>query len=91
MPVADPTVATAVFPLVHVPPDVLLENVVVAATQITLVPIIEAGSAFTVTTAVLKHPVVRFVTVIVAVPALTPATTPLAEPTAATLLLLLVQ
>lgn len=84
-------VATDALPLTQLPPDEVVESVVEAPTHTTAVPVIAAGNAFTVTTTVLKHPVVVFSTDIVAVPALTPATTPEEEPTAATDVLLLVQ
>ncbi len=48
-----PMVATEVVPLVQVPPEVVLDNVVVAPTQTLIVPVIadSVGSEFTVTTA----------------------------------------
>lgn len=49
IPVPEPTVAIAVFTLLHVPPVVVVLNVAVAPTHITVVPLIDAGSGLTVT------------------------------------------
>ena len=51
-PVVEPIVATVGVALVHVPPVVASDNVVVAPTHTLSVPVIEAGSELTVTTAV---------------------------------------
>jgi hypothetical protein len=57
-PVVKSTVATDVLVLVHVPPVVALLSVVVDATQVNSVPVMEAGGGLTVTTAVARHPAV---------------------------------
>ena len=72
----------------HVPPGVALLSVVDVNTHIALDPVIGAGSGFTVTVRVEKHPVPMAYD-IVAVPLSTPVTMPLAE-TIATAVLLLV-
>ena len=51
-----PTVARAVFPLVHVPPAVDDESVVVLPMHVCAVPAIAAGTGLTVTSRVLKQP-----------------------------------
>lgn len=56
IPVAIPTVATEVVLLVHVPPPVLL-NVVVLPTQTLETPVIADGSELTVIVFVVVHPV----------------------------------
>jgi hypothetical protein len=48
-PVPEPTVATAVAKVLHVPPVVVVLNEVVAPTHTTVVPVMDAGNAFTVT------------------------------------------
>jgi hypothetical protein len=50
------TVATAAFPVVHEPPLVALLNDVTDPTHTFIVPVIVAGKAFTVTTAVVLQP-----------------------------------
>ena len=50
-PVAEPTVAVAVVPLVHVPAPVASVNVVVDPEQTLFVPLITRGVGFTVTVA----------------------------------------
>ena len=57
IPVDAPTVAIPEAPLVHTPPVVVLESVDVAPTQADTVPVIVAGSGFTVTVETAKHPV----------------------------------
>lgn len=52
MPLAEPTVATAVVPLIHVPPEVALESVVADPAHMLIVPVSGAGTAFTVTVCV---------------------------------------
>jgi hypothetical protein len=74
-PVDRSTVATAVLPLVQLPPSVALARLVERPIQTLAVPEIAAGSALTVTIACLKHPVGN-VYVIEAVPAETPVNTP---------------
>ena len=51
-----PIVATPVLLLAHVPPLVVEDRVVVDPAHTEVVPVIAAGSAFTVTVAVLLHP-----------------------------------
>jgi hypothetical protein len=50
-------VATPVVALLQVPPGVASLNVVVEPTQTIVVPVIAAGSGFTVTVVVMEHPV----------------------------------
>jgi hypothetical protein len=52
-----PAVATDVLLLLHVPPDVVLLSVMLAPVHTADGPVILAGSEFTVTTCVAKHPV----------------------------------
>lgn len=52
IPEEDPTVATPVLLLLQVPPPVASESVEVSARNMLVVPLIVAGSAFTVTTSV---------------------------------------
>jgi hypothetical protein len=54
LPLVDPTVATEVLLLVHVPPEVRSVSVLEDPTQTLVVPAMAAGSAFTVTGAVTK-------------------------------------
>lgn len=75
VPDEDPIVATPVVPEVQVPPPVELLNVVVNPAHTVAVPVIDAGSAFTVNGVEFKHPVAR-VYVIFTVPAATPVTMP---------------
>ena len=49
--------ATAVLSLLHTPPEVLLLSVVALPIHSTVVPVMIAGSAFTVTCLVVAHPV----------------------------------
>lgn len=51
-PVKTPTIATAGELLVHRPPGVVLDNVVVAPTQTLGEPVMVSGTGFTVTTVV---------------------------------------
>ena len=84
------TVATAVLPLVHVPPPVALLKVVVAPSHTELDNgDIAAGVIVTVTSLVTEQPA-PFVYDIRAVPADTPVTRPVPLPTVATVVLLLV-
>jgi len=78
----DPTVACNVLLLLHVPPVVVLVNVVDAPRHTNVVPDITAGSGFTVSCIVCKQPFDN-VYVIVGIPAATPVTTPDEEPTVA--------
>ena len=50
-PVAATTVAIDELPLFHSPPDGVLDNVVVAATHTSCIPVIGVGIIFTVTSA----------------------------------------
>lgn len=56
MPLDDPTVAAEVVPLVHVPPASVFANVVVVPTHTDIVPVSGAGTGFTVSVCVTKHP-----------------------------------
>ena len=53
MPLSEPTVATEVLVLLHVQPVVVVFSVVVSPTHSDALPVIAAGSGFTVTVAVL--------------------------------------
>ena len=48
MPLAEPMVATAVLPLLHEPPGVVLCRVEIEPAQIPVMPVMEAGVLFTV-------------------------------------------
>ena len=50
-------VATAVFPLLHVPPAVMSLSMVVVFAHNEVTPVIARGSGFTVTVLVAMHPV----------------------------------
>ena len=52
-----PTVASVLLLLLHVPPVVVLPNVVVNPAQTVGVPVIPEGNVFIVTGSVVKHPV----------------------------------
>ena len=88
MPVEDPTTATAVLELLHVPPEVALLSDVLAPIQADRVPIMGAGNGAMVMTAVAKQPA-GVVKVIVADPADTPVMIPVEEPIVAIAVLLL--
>jgi hypothetical protein len=77
------TVATDVFELDHVPPEVDEERVVVVPTQVTAVPEMAAGSGFTVSIAVRVQPV-PMVYVIIELPEDTAVAIPDEEPMVAT-------
>jgi len=81
-PVFEPTVASNVLLLVHVPPPELFVSVVVAPTHTVLAPPIVAGEVFTVTLVTAKQPE-GTVYVMSGVPAETPLTAPLPAPTVA--------
>ena len=81
-PDAEPMVPWPGLLLVHVPPGVASDNVVVCPTHTDVAPVIAAGDAFTVNDAVLVHPAV-VVYVIVTTPGATPVTVPLLLPTVA--------
>ena len=86
MPVTTPDVfidAVALELLLHVPPVVASASVVVEPTHTDAVPVIAAGSGFTVTIAFDWQPVVVSTYDMATVPALTPVTMPVAAPTVA--------
>lgn len=56
MPVVEPTVACDGLLLVHIPPDVAELSVVVTPVHTVVVPVIVAGSAFTVIVLVARAP-----------------------------------
>jgi hypothetical protein len=89
IPVVGLTVPTAVLELLHVPPAVGFDNVVVDPRHAVGIPVIAPGDATTVTIAVSKHPPNAYVTIVV--PGDTPVMIPLDEPIVATPVLLLVQ
>lgn len=74
-PVEEPTVATDVVPLLHVPPPVALLRVVEPPTHSSAVPVFAPGAALTVTVATLRQPD-DIVYVIFAVPVPIAVTTP---------------
>jgi hypothetical protein len=83
-------VATAVVPLVHVPPDGVEEKVVVDPLHTTVEPaVMLPGKLLTVSTAYASQPV-DGVKVMLVVPAVRPVTKPEVEPMVATAVLLLV-
>lgn len=88
-PVPETTVATAVLPLLHVPPPASVSETVNPG-HVIMVPVMAPGAGFTVTVVTVKHPVDN-VYVITDVPAETPKTMPLPVPTVATPVLLLAQ
>lgn len=69
-PVARPTVAFVVLPLIQVPPDDVLDSVASEPTHTTCSPVMAGGAEFTVTTAVRAHELDN-VYVIVVVPVAT--------------------
>jgi hypothetical protein len=92
MPLLDPTVATIVLLLLHVPPETASLSVSEVPWQKVAVPPIAAGDGYTVTMAVVRQPVGSvyvIVAVEVVVTVAAPVTTPVLEPTVATLVLLL--
>jgi hypothetical protein len=80
-PVTASTDATDGIPEVQEPPDVVLDNVVVAPSQTEVVPVMAAGVVFTVTIAVAKSSPITYD--ISAVPAATPVTNPVEASTVA--------
>jgi hypothetical protein len=91
MPVAipdEPIVATAVLLLLHTPPAVASDKVVVAATHTVVAPVIPAGKGLTEKEVVTKQPAGN-VYVMVSGPCETPVTKPVTEPTVANAVLLL--
>ncbi len=89
-PVVGPTVTVDVPVVVQVPPAGLLLSVVVAFTQMLVMPVIVAGSAFTVIIAVRWQPVDNVYEMVV-VPAATAFTKPDPETIVAVPVVLLVQ
>jgi hypothetical protein len=77
-PVNEPIVATAVVPLVHVPPPVLLVNVIVEPGHTVPGPTIGPAADITLTVVVTRQPLTVYE--IVAVPNVIPVTTPLVIP-----------
>ena len=84
-----PMVATPVLLLAHVPPLVVDDKVVVEPAHTEVVPVITAGSALTVYTAVPTQPPLTVYEMVV-VPAAKVVTTPVPDTIVATLVLLLV-
>lgn len=74
-PVDEPIVATVTLLLAHVPPVLALLSVVVAPVHTDVVPVIAAGSGFTVTTIDLAQPVPS-VYIMVDVPVVSAVATP---------------
>lgn len=74
-PVARPTVALLVLPLIHVPPDEVLTSVVFDPTHTELSPVIAGGAELTVTIAVRVHEL-EIVYVTIVVPTVTGVITP---------------
>jgi hypothetical protein len=92
IPVVDPTVATDVLLLLHVPPPASLNEVVIPEHTLSA-PSIAVGNGLTVNTAVAIQPVgnVCVMVTVVAVATVPPVTTPVVDPIAATVVLLLLQ
>jgi len=88
-PVVADTLAIDVLLLLQLPPVVASDNVVESPTQTDVLPVITAGTGFTVIGVALMHPVDK-VYVIDNVPDVTPVTIPV-EPTVANAVLLLAQ
>jgi hypothetical protein len=84
------TTATAVLLLTHDPPDVMSLSDTALPWHMDSVPVIGAGSGFTVMLRVFMHPTPAAVNVRLAVPVFTPVTTPLVVLKAATNVLPLV-
>jgi hypothetical protein len=57
IPVELPTEATVLLLLVHVPPDIVLLNIVVCPEHTVGVPVLAGGTGFTVITVVIGQPV----------------------------------
>lgn len=83
------TDAIVLLLLLQLPPDTDSVNGVIDPAHTSFAPVMVAGTPFTDTTVVAKHPVPGVI-VIVAFPIVTPFTTPVDDPTEATALLLLV-
>jgi hypothetical protein len=80
IPVVEPAIATAVFPETHVPPDVMLPNVMVRPWHTLDSPEIVPGNGLTVTFMVTVQPMPVVYDIVVLLTKL-PVTMPLAEPT----------
>ena len=93
MPVEEPTIATAVLLLTHVPPEETSDKGIVVPEQTTFGPVIADGSGFTVMTAVAMQPVDRvYVDIhVLGIPTMPPVAIPEDEPIVAIAVLLLLQ
>ena len=89
IPVADPTVAMVVLPLLHLPPPASV-RVVVWPTHTLVSPVMGNGNGFTVSVTVAEHPVLMVYDIIV-VPVSTPVASPVPGFIVATLVFELVQ
>ena len=90
-PVVDVIVATAVLPLVHVPPEGEHVSETLLAGHSVVGPVIVLGRGLTVNVRVRKHPVLASLYVTVVVPVVTVLTIPAAALIVATPVLLLLQ
>lgn len=88
-PVPEPTVATVVTLLVHVPPDVVLLSCVVAPAHIVVLPVMVVGNGFTVTVIDRLHPVGNASVITDVPPGALPVIIPVVVPIGATTGLLL--
>jgi hypothetical protein len=77
------TVATAIFVLLHTPPDVICDREMVLPVQTAAEPTIDAGAGLTVTLATASQPVAGITYLIVVIPLDTPVTSPVEAPTVA--------
>ena len=84
------TVPTAGVLLLHVPPVVVLVSVVVPFTQMLVIPVITAGNGFTVSTAVLRQPLVRLYVIVDVPPGAIPVATPVPRAIVATVVVPLI-
>lgn len=89
-PAAD-TVPTAGVLLLQVPPVVVHVSVVVPFTQMLVIPVITAGNGLTVSTAVLRQPLVRLYVIVLVPPGAIPVATPVPRPIVATVVVPLIQ
>ena len=85
------TVATAIFVLLHTPPDVICDREMVLPVHTTAEPTIDAGAGLTVTLATASQPVAGITYFIVVIPLDTPVTSPVEAPTVAIAVLTLNQ
>ena len=76
-------VATAIFVLLHTPPDVTCDREMVLPVHTTAEPTIDAGAGLTVTLATASQPVAGITYFIVVIPLDTPVTSPVEAPTVA--------